>query len=214
MIPSDFFPQGISYFFTEEQQGTDVLSAQEKEVAQSFGTKRLADFCTGRYCLRKSTEAHGYNGDILIGERGMPLLPSDITASVSHSKKLCGAIAARKDQYLSTGLDIETIGRVHGEMWHLLFTDNETQLLNGMNEQEQNKISTAFFSLKEAFYKFQYPLSKVYLDFREVEIEMTDGQYNVKLLVDAGNAFAMGQTFAGNIVRHNDEIISLCTMPA
>jgi 4'-phosphopantetheinyl transferase EntD len=213
MIPADFFPNSVSYYFTTQQMGVEALSANEMAVAKNYGTKRFADFCTGRYCLRKSTEALQYTGDILIGERGMPLLPNYIAASISHSKNLCGAVASHKKHNLSLGIDIETNGRVHEDMWRLLFTQREIEWLLRHDKKQTALISTIFFSLKEAFYKLQYPLTGVYLDFPEVEIEVVDEQYYAILLKHVNDEFTTGKQIPGKVLQLNNEIITYCSLP-
>ena len=214
MVLSSFFPPGVHYSFTMEQKDITVLSPQELAQVEKYGTKRLTDFCTGRYCLRQATAPLGFTGDILIGERGMPLLPADITASPSHSKTLCGAIAAHRSLYTSLGFDIETNSRVHKEMWRLLFTQSEIYYLNSLSADEQLLTSTVYFSLKEAFYKLQFPLTHTYLDFLEVEITNDDGQLAIRLLRDVAEGFVKGQLFAGYMHHYNGHVITYCTLPA
>lgn len=214
MILSSLFPEGISSYFTEDRKDANVLTTNERTISATYGSKRLADFCTGRYCLRQSTSPLGFEGEILIGERGMPLLPAHITASISHSKTMCGAIAAHKEQYISLGFDIETNGRVHKDMWHLLFTENETDYLNSLGENEQNLTSTIFFSLKEAYYKMQYPLTGTFLDFPEVEVLADNDTLAVKLLREVNERFITGHITPGYIIQHENQVITYCTIPA
>ncbi len=59
-------------------------------------------------------------------------------------------------------------------MWDLVFTENEKKYLSALSNEDKLVQSTAIFSIKEAFYKFQYPISKTYLDFLEVEVALPD----------------------------------------
>lgn len=212
MIPSGFFPDNVTYHFSSQQMGPEALSENELAVAQKYGAKRFADFCTGRYCLRKSIAPYNFTGDILIGDRGMPLLPDHITASLSHSKKLCGAVASLKQNNISLGIDIETNGRVHEEMWRLLFTPKETTYLSAQNKVNSDLLSTVFFSMKEAYYKMQFPLTGVYLDFPEVEIEHTDGFFVVTLLKDVNDRFPKHKQTSGHMLQLGNEIITYCAL--
>jgi 4'-phosphopantetheinyl transferase EntD len=72
------------------------------------------------------------------------------------------------------GLDIEEIGRVSPDLWNLVFTENEKKYLSGLSSDEILVQSTAIFSIKEAFYKFQHPLTKTFLDFLDVEVCLED----------------------------------------
>jgi len=214
MLPTFHFPEGIHSFFSYEKKDSTVLSANEYAIVEKYGAKRMTDFCTGRYCLRQCTEKLGFTGDILIGERGKPLLPNHIAASISHSKTLCGAIAANTDSFVALGFDIETAGRVHKDMWHLLFTKNETEMLMAMDTEQQQLHTTIFFSMKEAFYKMQYPITGTYLDFPEVEIQMDNDQFYVKLLRNVDPQFTEGSLTKGSMAVHKEQVITWCTMPA
>ena len=207
-------PVGIVPFFTQHRRGVDVLLPGEQEIAATYGAKRMSDFCTGRYCLRSCTGLLGFHGEILIGERGMPVLPQGIVGSVSHSKVLSGAVAASANEFLSVGLDIESNGRVHADMWHLLFNSREASFLNSLNDADRSVVATMFFSAKEAFYKMQYPLSGMYLDFHDVEMRQeADESLFVTLLCDAG-PFTRSQTFEITSKVSGNEIVTFCALSA
>ncbi len=209
---SGFFPSDVHYFFTKEKQDWSVLSENEMALAEKYGTKRKADFVTGRYCLRQCTGILGYNGDILIGERGMPVLPPHIAASVSHSRSLCGAVAGPKNSYLSLGIDIETAGRVNKDLWHLLFTASEQEYLDSLSPEEQQLQSTVFFSLKEAYYKCQYPLTGTYLDFTEVAVIVKNQNLFVQLLKDIPGPFIKGGLTEGKMTTYGTQVITFCAL--
>jgi 4'-phosphopantetheinyl transferase EntD len=140
-----------------------------------FSPKRLADFSTGRYCAIKALEQLEIQGAVIpIGEDRAPIWPEGIVGSISHCDSLTGAIVAKSSDHSSLGLDIEEIGRVTPDLWDLVFTENEKNFLFGLSEENMLVKSTAIFSIKEAFYKFQYPLTKTFLDFLDVEVELPD----------------------------------------
>jgi 4'-phosphopantetheinyl transferase EntD len=94
--------------------------------------------------------------------------------SISHCDRLTGAIVAKNTHHISLGLDIEEIGRVTPDLWDLVFTESEKKYLLGLSKIEKEVKSTAIFSVKEAFYKFQHPLTKTFLDFLDVEVCLED----------------------------------------
>lgn len=208
MVPASFFPEGIHFFFTDRVMSTEVLTERELALTGKYGPKRLGDFCTGRYCARSCTSALGYGGDILTGERGMPLLPDHITASISHSKGLSGAIAGLKSQFSSVGMDIERSGRIKRDMWRLLFTAEETKYLLQLNEAEQALTTTIFFSLKEAFYKMQYPLTATYLDFHDASIRVDKGTYLLSPTKWVNKQLHEGTVLQGQVYVGNEDVIS------
>jgi 4'-phosphopantetheinyl transferase EntD len=161
-------------FFTLDKQ---ELSSDKLGLPQShnLSPKRLSDFSTGRYCAMKALELLGIQDAVIpIGEDRAPIWPEGIVGSISHCDSLTGAIVAKKSDHISLGLDIEEIGRVTPDLWDLVFTENEKNYLSGLSEEVMLVQSTAIFSIKEAFYKFQHPLTKTFLDFLDVEIYIED----------------------------------------
>jgi 4'-phosphopantetheinyl transferase EntD len=176
---SDFV--NIKSFFTSDKQelSLDKLCLPQRH---NFSPKRLSDFSTGRYCATKALEQLGIHDAIIpIGKDREPIWPDGIVGSISHCDSLTGAIVAKKSDHISLGLDIEEIGRVTPDLWDLVFTEKEKAFLTGISEKEKRIQSTAIFSIKEAFYKFQFPLTKFFLDFLDVEVALPLIN-NVKLL--------------------------------
>ena len=147
-----------------------------------FSQKRLEDFSTGRYCALKALEQLGIQDAIIpIGEDRAPIWPEGIVGSISHCDKLIGAIVAKKSDHISLGLDIEEIGTVTPDIYDLVFTENEKQYLSSLRGGELHEKSTVIFSIKEAFYKFQHPITKTFLDFLDVEV-VTPNLSKIKVL--------------------------------
>ena len=140
-----------------------------------FSPKRLADFSTGRYCAMKALEQIGIQNVIIpIGKDREPIWPEGIVGSISHCESLTGAIVSRKADHISLGLDMEEIGRVTADLWPYVFTDKEIEYLNTLPIDQQELICTSIFSLKEAFYKFQFPITNLFLDFLDVEVQIPE----------------------------------------
>ncbi len=69
----------------------------------------------------------------------------------------CAVVVAQNSVVTSVGIDIETTGRIDRQLWGHLFTDEETEHLLQLESAAQSRQATAFFSIKEAFYKYQFP---------------------------------------------------------
>ena len=160
----------VQSFFTSDKHD---LSLDKLGLPQNhnYSSKRLTDFSTGRYCATKALEQMRIkDATIPIGEDREPIWPEGIVGSISHCDSLTGAIVAKSSDHISLGIDIEEIGRVTPDLWDLVFTENEKNYLSGLSEKEVLIQSTAIFSAKEAFYKFQYPITQTFLDFLDVEL--------------------------------------------
>ena len=170
-------------FFTENDK-VHFLTETEKKLTSGYSEKRLIDFSTGRYCAMQALEQIGIENVIIpTGKDRAPIWPEGIVGSISHCDSLTGAIVAKSSDTISLGLDIEEIGRVTPDLWDLVFTENEKNYLFRLSDEDILVQSTAIFSIKEAFYKFQHPLTKTFLDFLDVEVVLP-GLNQVKVLVE------------------------------
>lgn len=177
------FESRLKFFYTLEKYDLPLHNLVLPPNHQ-FSQKRLSDFSTGRYCAIKALEQLGIKDAIIpIGEDREPIWPEGIVGSISHCDSLTGAIVAKSSNHISLGLDIEEIGRVTPDLWDLVFTENEKNYLFRLSDEDILVQSTAIFSIKEAFYKFQHPLTKTFLDFLDVEVVMP-GLNQVKVLVE------------------------------
>lgn len=169
-----FESKKIHNYFTSDKQGLNFHNLTLPPNHQ-FSPKRLSDFSTGRYCAKMALEQLDIKDVIIpIGKDREPIWPEGIVGSISHCDSFAGAIVAKSDQYISLGLDIEEIGRVTPDLWDLVFTQKEKDFLLSLSDKEIQEKSTAIFSIKEAFYKFQHPLTKTFLDFLDVEVNTPD----------------------------------------
>jgi 4'-phosphopantetheinyl transferase EntD len=165
----------FSHFSSHAPDGASLIGV-EREASKGFGEKRLADFLTGRHCARMALMDLGIDGgEIPVGEGRQPIWPMGVSGSISHANGLTGAILARREHHPSLGLDIERRRSVDGTLWKHLFTDADSALLETLGEDTE-EWATLFFSLKETFYKLQYPISGRFLDFIDVSlVRMGDG---------------------------------------
>ncbi len=182
------YKDDLKYYFTNNSKSFQFSELDFPSLKQ-LSKKRLSDFSTGRYCAMKALEQLGINNVIIpLGKDREPIWPEGIVGSISHCGSITGAIVAKSTDYISLGLDIEEIGEVTPDLWDLVFTENEKAFLLGLNETERLVRSTVIFSAKEAYYKFQHPLTKTFLDFLDVEVSLPDfSQVNIfsnKFIID------------------------------
>jgi len=201
-------PKNIQYYFTHQIFSTEVLYPEELIYSNKYETKRLNEFCTGRYCAHQSLKYLQKNGPVKKLPTGAPLWPQHIIGSISHSQKLTGAITTTTKNYKSIGLDIETIGRIDPELWELLFTPNEITFLKQQPNNKHHFLSTLFFSLKEAFYKMQFPITQTFIDFQDCEIIKIDEKYRLKFLKEEYLKLNNLFKYEMNFTIYNDQIIT------
>jgi 4'-phosphopantetheinyl transferase EntD len=211
---SNLNPSLFSQFFTTEFIGVEELTPAEQALIAKAVLKRQNDFSTGRHCARKALERFGINDtEILTGEAKEPIWPEGVIGSISHSKKLTGAIVAKANDIAAIGLDIETIGGVNRDMWDMLFMDREQVFLNTLDDHAQALFSTLIFSFKEAFYKLQYPLTRQYVDFKDVGLLHANDHFSLH----PESKFDHQLVPAGQLIfqwgRFDDQVICVCYLP-
>jgi 4'-phosphopantetheinyl transferase EntD len=169
----EFNDLGLFYHFTEaEEMESGFLTEKELELISNRHRNKQLDFIRGRTCAKMALKKMGIpiaNVELLSEPDGQVSWPEGVVGSISHSKGLAGAIVGWKKDFQSLGLDIELRNRVQPEIWDRLFTEFEQEVLLQFPMELQSEKATEIFSLKEAFYKFQWPLTKTFLGMRDVE---------------------------------------------
>lgn len=212
-MPDKFpvFGDVFSSCFTANFVGPEILTIAEKEIISKASEQRKRHFSTGRMCAKKALEELGFlDIEILKGANKEPIWPSGVVGSISHSSKLAGAVVANSNSLLSIGLDIEIIGGVSAEMWDVLFNEDEQRTLNALDRSQLDLFTTLFFSIKESFYKFQHPLTKLFLDFKDVELYYYDGNFSMRSdKLKAYEKISLDKLRIKSAV-FDDQVISVC----
>ena len=139
----------ISTWFTDVKLGSNQLLGEEQILIGNYAANRASDFATGRYCARRALLRLGLPQiPVLIGENNQPCWPAGYSGSISHADGLTGAIIASKTYYRSLGIDLEVIGRVRPDLWHILFTEEELNWLEGLSATEAALESTILLSTR------------------------------------------------------------------
>jgi 4'-phosphopantetheinyl transferase EntD len=209
-IDFNLHPRNFEQHFTELFSGPDVLTNGEHMLVRKFSEKRQRDFSVGRYCAREALKkAGGPASEILAGAKNEPLWPLGYTGSISHSKTLAGAVVASSTRIRSLGLDIEKTGRVKAGMWDILFKPDEQDFLLSVSSAEQEFYTTLFFSMKESFYKLQYPITKTFLGFTDVQVLMTNNRFHMQLNPDIPIKTLLPELTEMFFTRHDAYLITL-----
>ena len=162
----------------------------EWEDIASAAPNRQKEFAAGRELARALSDQLGLPpAPLRRAEDRAPLWPADRTGSLSHCNTLCVAAVGKRNAVQSVGVDVETIGRVEEKLWPTLFTEKEADYLSSLAQDTVALETTLFFSAKEAFYKCQYPLTREWVGFQDVEVVRTD-QHSLAIAPTRGAAQA------------------------
>jgi 4'-phosphopantetheinyl transferase EntD len=106
-----------------------------------------------------------------VGTGREPCWPAQVTGSISHTTGYCVAVAARTSSIASIGVDAEAEIRLETTLWELVLTARERAWVESLPPEIRGVGAQVVFSAKESVYKCQYPLSRTFLEFRDVELE-------------------------------------------
>jgi 4'-phosphopantetheinyl transferase EntD len=171
--PKDTLIQPLfgAHCFTEEAVPALVdaeLFTEERAFISRAVPKRRAEFGTARVCARRALARMGIAPMALVpAEDRAPRWPTGIVGSISHTHGYCAVVVAQSAHCISVGLDVEQDRELAPDLLAMICTARERQMLTTCPQH-----ALLYFAAKEAFYKCQYPLTKTFLDFQDVELEV------------------------------------------
>jgi 4'-phosphopantetheinyl transferase EntD len=152
------------------------LLPEEARSCDVFRPKRLAEFAAGRLCARHALDALNIPGFAVCSNADRsPRWPDGVVGSITHTVGFCGAVAAVRGSIAAVGIDAELVARVTGDVRAYIFTPGERAALALLDADEQPRAAAAAFSAKEALYKCQFAITRRWLDYPDVSIELAGG---------------------------------------
>ena len=200
------FPSNISmvcHFVNE--QNLQIPGFPEK-------SGREQEYCLGRYCAQKAIQALNPkidSSEIESSPHGFPIWPNGITGSISHSKGLCLSAVGKSLDYQGIGIDVEQFNRIkERSLERIIHPEEEAQIGNDL------KKATLLFSIKEAFYKAQFPLYKSPLNFKDIALDYDFTSQTAELRWLAGKSPISKLDYANWIITYQiikDTCFVLCS---
>jgi 4'-phosphopantetheinyl transferase EntD len=171
---SGLFPASVMVAELTSPAPRTLLTPSELKSISHCAEKRIQDFTRGRACAHRVLSELGIqNFSLLAGEKREPIWPAGITGSITHTVGFAAAVAAPRSGIASIGVDCEIIESVDEELWSRICTPTEQARLMRMPVMERGRQAALIFAAKEAFYKCQFPVSRQWVGFEDVDIEPT-----------------------------------------
>lgn len=134
--------------------------------------RRKQELRVGRHLARAALADVGARpGPLLRREDRSVIWPDGYMGSISHTKDVVVAAAARSSEVACLGLDVERT-QVSPRLVDRIMRDEERAALPALSKDALCQRATRVFSAKEAFYKAQYPHTETYLGFHDVLLEL------------------------------------------
>jgi len=191
--------------------GGGLLKSEEALVDGAART-RVEQFTAGRVCSRIALGRLGVAGTTPIprGEDRAPIWPEGFVGSISHTDTWCAAAVARAADFRSLGIDLESSTPLKEALWKRVCTPKERAWLHEL--PAPGLTGKIVFSAKEAVYKCQYPLSKQFLGFHAVEVELGEDSFQALFQQEAGD-FKPGDVISGRYLVEEGLVATACELP-
>jgi 4'-phosphopantetheinyl transferase EntD len=168
-----------------------ALDPREAELIVKAVAKRRREFAAVRACARRAMAKLGVPPQaVLPGERGAPQWPDGIAGSMTHCDGYSAAALVRADDLASLGIDAEPHAELpEGVLDAVSLPGERGRLAELAAARPDVHWDRLLFSAKESVYKAWFPLTRLWLDFSEADIEIAadpaaaSGRFRARLLV-------------------------------
>jgi 4'-phosphopantetheinyl transferase EntD len=169
----ELFPHGaIAAELREPGDPALLLPAEAACLTSGAVQKRRREFAAGRLCARRAmAEAGIHDFALRVAQDRRPLWPDTLVGSITHTGGLCVAVVAPKTSLAAIGVDSEVVGDVAPDLWATVCAPAELAWLESLPAAERPAAVTLVFSVKEAFYKCQYPVTGEWLNFDDLRVQ-------------------------------------------
>jgi 4'-phosphopantetheinyl transferase EntD len=151
------------------------LFPEEQVLMRDCVEGRRQEFATGRRCVRQALQALGVApAPIMPGASRAPTWPDGFRASLSHSKRLCVAVAAPARMTRQIGLDVEWTAGVEPALLESIAANDEVRA--NQHETAARDLAACLFSIKEAVFKAYNPSTGAFLEYSDLRVRLNGSQ--------------------------------------
>jgi 4'-phosphopantetheinyl transferase EntD len=122
---------------------------------------------------------------------GEPIWPAGLTGSLAHDDRIAVAAVGRQRDIRAVGIDVEPAVPLPPDMLELIATPQELRSI--ADDPLRGKL---LFAAKEAVYKAVYPLDRVFLEFRDIEVDLVSRTATTR----TGRAVALRTCVSSHVV--------------
>jgi enterobactin synthetase component D len=203
----------------EAGRGDDVLPVPRQidvEVpeilARARVRTRVKDLLVGRACAQLALQQAGASSNqVGASPSRAPIWPDGWTGSLSHAAGIAWAVAARRSDFASLGIDLEHLLTAEAveSVCSVALTPGERRFEAWNDAGDVTLRTTLLFSAKESIFKCLNPLVKEFIEFTEMELVSVDpvaGQLRFTCLrrlspwIDRGQPMDVRFTRVGDLV--------------
>ena len=171
-------PQGVGLALCDIDAPHPPLWQGEEEAIRRAIPARVREFTAGRAAARLAMADAGLPPGLVMTAQGRaPEWPAGLSGSITHTARVAAAIVARRQDWPGVGLDLEDARPM----------DHDTaDLIRHPMDQVDPSLpaalaATLIFSAKEAAFKAQFPLTGLWIDYREVALRVAGDGFSVNV---------------------------------
>jgi 4'-phosphopantetheinyl transferase EntD len=202
------FPEGVITAWGDPLAPAKPLFPEEEALVARAVVKRKLEFAKGRECARTALASLGLrHAPLLAGESREPIWPADVVGSITHTRGFCAAAVARADRYRGIGIDAEPAEALEPEVALRVCEGDALGANAAVTSLEPAVIARLVFCAKEAVYKCQFPLTRTFLGFGDVAVELAEGAFVAVLRVDTP-ILKKGDEFRGKWLKSAEHLVA------
>lgn len=150
------------------------LHGDERAFAVTLGPVRRRTWIGGRVALRRALVLAGLEAPaVLADDRGAPVLPPGVAASLSHKAHVAVALVAAEAR-ARVGVDVEVDAPRTHDIGARVLRPEELAEIAALGGAERAHAVLLRFSAKESVYKALDPFVRRYVGFHEVAVRLRD----------------------------------------
>lgn len=180
-------PQDVITQHGDPAQPASCLLPEEALIVAGAAEKRRNEFARGRACARAALSQLGIEGFALLsGAEREPLWPQGVVGSVTHTEGLCAVAVAPASRYPALGIDVERALPLTPKLVERVCRPEEVAQLSALGGLDLLTGARLLFSAKEAAYKCQFGITRKYLGFQDLGVEVDlGGELRVRWLLES-----------------------------
>lgn len=199
-LTASVLPQGLAVVAVDPREMPKCLDPVEQGAVQNAVPRRVAEFHAGRTAARAAmVQLDVLPHPVPMGPDRAPVWPAGLTGSISHTDKACVAVLGHSRDWAGIGVDLEEATALDPLLIAQVCTKSEQAWLGIQPVQDRGLMAKLMFSIKEAAYKAQYPLTGQLFGFdgMRIAIDRSNSAFTATFLAPQGGISA-GAMLEGN----------------
>lgn len=179
-------PDDVKLAWGDPREDAPIALPEEEALIERAVDKRKREFRKARACARALLQEFGVREfALLAGPQREPVWPEGLVGSVTHTDGLCAVAVASRRRYAGIGIDVEPAEPLSARIAERVCSSDELAVACRGSELDALTLARVLFSAKEAFYKAQFCVTRRFLGFSDVSVELeSSGAFSVRVVAD------------------------------